>query len=67
MALLDALAQRFNTVCSLRWEQVVDVESSLHIGSKPKVAERDEAAVQKLRSVCLEAKPAPGQALVSDG
>uniref|UniRef100_A0A4W5K3Y1 HECT domain containing 3 n=1 Tax=Hucho hucho TaxID=62062 RepID=A0A4W5K3Y1_9TELE len=37
-----------------RWEQVVDVESSLHIGSKPKVAERDEAAVQKLRSVCSD-------------
>ncbi|KAM9459370.1 E3 ubiquitin-protein ligase HECTD3 isoform 1-T1 [Salvelinus alpinus] len=34
-----------------RWEQVVGVESSLHIGSKPKVAERDEAAVQKLRYV----------------
>uniref|UniRef100_A0A668AFA4 HECT domain containing 3 n=1 Tax=Myripristis murdjan TaxID=586833 RepID=A0A668AFA4_9TELE len=33
------------------WEQVVDVENSLHIGSKPKIAERDDAAVQKLRYV----------------
>ncbi|XP_010862687.1 E3 ubiquitin-protein ligase HECTD3 isoform X2 [Esox lucius] len=34
-----------------RWEQVVDVESTLHIGSKPKIAECDPAAVQKLRYV----------------
>uniref|UniRef100_A0AAY4BE85 HECT domain containing 3 n=1 Tax=Denticeps clupeoides TaxID=299321 RepID=A0AAY4BE85_9TELE len=34
-----------------RWEQVVDVENSLYMGAKPKVAERDEAAVQKLRYV----------------
>lgn len=32
-----------------RWEQVVDVENSLHIGSKPKVAVCDDDAVQKLR------------------
>ncbi|XP_077084515.1 E3 ubiquitin-protein ligase HECTD3 [Siphateles boraxobius] len=36
--------------CS-RWEQVVDVENSLHMGAKPKVAEPDEAAVRKLRYV----------------
>ncbi|KAG1969955.1 E3 ubiquitin-protein ligase HECTD3 [Pimephales promelas] len=36
--------------CS-RWEQVVDVENSLHMGAKPRVAEPDEAAVQKLRYV----------------
>ncbi|XP_026864354.1 E3 ubiquitin-protein ligase HECTD3 isoform X1 [Electrophorus electricus] len=34
-----------------RWEQVVDAESCLHLGAQPKVAERDEAAVQKLRYV----------------
>ncbi|XP_051554219.1 E3 ubiquitin-protein ligase HECTD3-like isoform X1 [Myxocyprinus asiaticus] len=34
-----------------RWEQVVDVENSLHMGAKPKVAEPDEAAVRKLRYV----------------
>lgn len=34
-----------------RWEQVVDVENSLHMGAKPKVAEADEAAVRKLRYV----------------
>ncbi|XP_051556154.1 E3 ubiquitin-protein ligase HECTD3-like isoform X3 [Myxocyprinus asiaticus] len=34
-----------------RWEQVVDVENSLHVGAKPKVAESDEAAVRKLRYV----------------
>ncbi|XP_051985271.1 E3 ubiquitin-protein ligase HECTD3-like isoform X3 [Xyrauchen texanus] len=34
-----------------RWEQVVDVENSLHMGAKPKVAEPDEAAVHKLRYV----------------
>lgn len=32
-----------------RWEQVVNVENALYIGSKPKIAECDEAAVQKLR------------------
>lgn len=32
-----------------RWEQVVDVENALYIGEKPKIAECDEAAVQKLR------------------
>ncbi|RXN05709.1 E3 ubiquitin- ligase HECTD3 [Labeo rohita] len=36
--------------CS-RWEQVVDVENSLHMGAKPKVAEPDETAVLKLRCV----------------
>ncbi|XP_069014076.1 E3 ubiquitin-protein ligase HECTD3-like [Embiotoca jacksoni] len=34
-----------------RWEQVVDVENALYIGSKPKIAECDAAAVQKLRYV----------------
>ncbi|XP_046882909.1 E3 ubiquitin-protein ligase HECTD3-like [Hypomesus transpacificus] len=34
-----------------RWEQVVDIEGSLHLGSKPKIADCDEAAVQKLRHV----------------
>ncbi|KAL0966987.1 hypothetical protein UPYG_G00303120 [Umbra pygmaea] len=34
-----------------RWEQVVDVENTLHIGSKPKIAECDQEAVQKLRYV----------------
>ncbi|XP_028329338.1 E3 ubiquitin-protein ligase HECTD3 isoform X1 [Gouania willdenowi] len=34
-----------------RWEQVVDVENAFHIGSKPKIAERDDAAVHKLRHV----------------
>uniref|UniRef100_A0A8C9SD30 HECT domain containing 3 n=1 Tax=Scleropages formosus TaxID=113540 RepID=A0A8C9SD30_SCLFO len=34
-----------------RWEQVVDAEYSLHLGSKPRIAERDEAAVQRLRYV----------------
>ena len=37
-----------------RWEQVVDAENCLHLGGQPKVAERDEAAVQKLRWVELE-------------
>lgn len=32
-----------------RWEQVVDVENALYIGAKPKIAECDDAAVQKLR------------------
>ncbi|KAM9322367.1 E3 ubiquitin-protein ligase HECTD3-like [Pholidichthys leucotaenia] len=36
--------------CS-RWDQVVDVENALYIGSKLKMAECDEAAVQKLRYV----------------
>lgn len=31
------------------WEQVVNVENALYIGSKPKIAESDAAAVQKLR------------------
>ncbi|XP_008290022.1 E3 ubiquitin-protein ligase HECTD3 [Stegastes partitus] len=34
-----------------RWEQVVDVENALYIGSKPKIAECDDNAVQKLRYV----------------
>lgn len=34
-----------------RWEQVIDIENALHLGAKPKVAERDEAATQKLRYV----------------
>ncbi|TKS79447.1 E3 ubiquitin-protein ligase HECTD3 [Collichthys lucidus] len=34
-----------------RWEQVVNVENALYIGSKPKIAERDDAAVQKLRYI----------------
>uniref|UniRef100_A0A4W3I874 HECT domain containing 3 n=1 Tax=Callorhinchus milii TaxID=7868 RepID=A0A4W3I874_CALMI len=34
-----------------RWEQVVDVQYSLHLGAKPKVADRDQDAVQKLRYV----------------
>ncbi|XP_060940191.1 E3 ubiquitin-protein ligase HECTD3-like [Limanda limanda] len=34
-----------------RWEQVVDVENALYIGAKPKIAESDNAAVQKLRYV----------------
>uniref|UniRef100_A0A8C1Z987 HECT domain containing 3 n=1 Tax=Cyprinus carpio TaxID=7962 RepID=A0A8C1Z987_CYPCA len=33
------------------WEQVVDVENSLHVGAKPKVAEPDEVAVRRLRYV----------------
>uniref|UniRef100_A0A8C1Z9A6 HECT domain containing 3 n=1 Tax=Cyprinus carpio TaxID=7962 RepID=A0A8C1Z9A6_CYPCA len=36
---------------SSRWEQVVDVENSLHVGAKPKVAEPDEVAVRRLRYV----------------
>lgn len=32
-----------------RWEQVVDVENVLYIGSKPKIAECDAESVQKLR------------------
>uniref|UniRef100_A0A8C9XY72 HECT domain containing 3 n=1 Tax=Sander lucioperca TaxID=283035 RepID=A0A8C9XY72_SANLU len=34
-----------------RWEQVVSVENALYIGSKPQIAECDDAAVQKLRYV----------------
>lgn len=34
-----------------RWEQAVDVENALFLGNKPKLAERDEAAVQRLRFV----------------
>uniref|UniRef100_A0A673FYP6 E3 ubiquitin-protein ligase HECTD3-like n=1 Tax=Sinocyclocheilus rhinocerous TaxID=307959 RepID=A0A673FYP6_9TELE len=34
-----------------KWEQVMDVENSLHMGAKPKVAEPDEVAVRKLRYV----------------
>ncbi|XP_041961858.1 E3 ubiquitin-protein ligase HECTD3 isoform X1 [Alosa sapidissima] len=34
-----------------RWEQVVDIENALYLGTKPKVAEQDEAATQKLRYV----------------
>ncbi|XP_075877887.1 E3 ubiquitin-protein ligase HECTD3 isoform X1 [Nelusetta ayraudi] len=34
-----------------RWEQVVNVESALCLGSKPKIAERDDSAVQKLRFI----------------
>lgn len=35
-----------------RWEQVVNVDSALYLGSKPKIAESDDAAVQKLRWAC---------------
>ncbi|KAK9538818.1 hypothetical protein VZT92_003967 [Zoarces viviparus] len=34
-----------------RWEQVVSVENALYMGSKPQIAECDDAAVQKLRYV----------------
>ncbi|XP_072366834.1 E3 ubiquitin-protein ligase HECTD3 [Scyliorhinus torazame] len=34
-----------------RWEQVVDAQYTLYLGAKPKVADRDDAAVQKLRYV----------------
>uniref|UniRef100_A0A1A8KF71 HECT domain containing 3 n=1 Tax=Nothobranchius kuhntae TaxID=321403 RepID=A0A1A8KF71_NOTKU len=34
-----------------RWEQVVDVDSAVYIGSKPKIADCDAAAVEKLRYV----------------
>ncbi|KAM7400218.1 hypothetical protein PAMA_004763 [Pampus argenteus] len=34
-----------------RWEQMVDVQNALYIGSKPKIAECDDAAIQKLRYV----------------
>lgn len=32
-----------------RWEQVVDAEFSMHLGSRPCIAELDEAALRKLR------------------
>ncbi|KAF7700466.1 E3 ubiquitin-protein ligase HECTD3 isoform X1 [Silurus meridionalis] len=34
-----------------RWEDVVDAENCFHLGARPKIAERDEAAVQKLRYI----------------
>ncbi|XP_060753941.1 E3 ubiquitin-protein ligase HECTD3 isoform X2 [Neoarius graeffei] len=34
-----------------RWEEVVDAENCFHLGARPKIAERDEAAVQKLRYI----------------
>ncbi|KAM9469272.1 E3 ubiquitin-protein ligase HECTD3-like [Clarias gariepinus] len=34
-----------------RWEEVVDAENCLHLGARPKITERDEAAVQKLRYI----------------
>ncbi|XP_069050124.1 E3 ubiquitin-protein ligase HECTD3 [Lepisosteus oculatus] len=34
-----------------RWEQVVDAEYSLHLGTRPRIAEQDPAGVQKLRYV----------------
>lgn len=34
-----------------RWEQAVDVENALFLGNKPKMAQSDEAAVQRLRFV----------------
>ncbi|RXN01366.1 hypothetical protein EOD39_7051 [Acipenser ruthenus] len=34
-----------------RWEQVVDAQCCLHLGSKPRVAQQDDVAVQKLRYV----------------
>ncbi|KAK7944980.1 hypothetical protein WMY93_000708 [Mugilogobius chulae] len=34
-----------------RWEQVVDMENALFLGNKPKVAECDQTAVQRLRFV----------------
>ncbi|KAM6261805.1 E3 ubiquitin-protein ligase HECTD3-like isoform 2-T2 [Porphyrio hochstetteri] len=33
------------------WEQAVDLTYSVHLGGKPRLAEQDEAAVQKFRSV----------------
>ncbi|XP_075280737.1 E3 ubiquitin-protein ligase HECTD3 isoform X2 [Opisthocomus hoazin] len=35
------------------WEQVVDLTYSMRLGEKPRLAEQDEAAVQKFRSVPL--------------
>lgn len=32
-----------------RWEHVVDVANAMFLGSKPKIAEPDAAAVEKLR------------------
>ncbi|MCJ8740455.1 hypothetical protein PDJAM_G00059400 [Pangasius djambal] len=34
-----------------RWEEVVDAENCFHLGARPKIAERDDAAVQKLRYI----------------
>uniref|UniRef100_A0A3Q2XQW4 HECT domain containing 3 n=1 Tax=Hippocampus comes TaxID=109280 RepID=A0A3Q2XQW4_HIPCM len=34
-----------------RWEHVVDVENAMFLGSKPKIAEPDTAAVEKLRYI----------------
>ncbi|MBN3272630.1 HECD3 ligase, partial [Polyodon spathula] len=34
-----------------RWEQVVDTQCCLRLGSKPRVAQQDDAAMQKLRYV----------------
>lgn len=31
------------------WEEVVNVENALYMGSKPKIAESDDAAIEKLR------------------
>ncbi|CAF95462.1 unnamed protein product [Tetraodon nigroviridis] len=33
------------------WEEVVNVENALYMGSKPKIAESDDAAIQKLRYI----------------
>ncbi|XP_058031226.1 E3 ubiquitin-protein ligase HECTD3 [Ahaetulla prasina] len=35
----------------IRWEQVVDLTYSLHLGAKPKIMEPDVAAVERLRFV----------------
>uniref|UniRef100_A0A8B9J7I2 HECT domain containing 3 n=1 Tax=Astyanax mexicanus TaxID=7994 RepID=A0A8B9J7I2_ASTMX len=59
-----------------RWEQVADAESCLHLGGQPKVAERDEAAVQKLRvvkqdcvskGVFVKEDPSGGAGCLTDG
>ncbi|XP_026994813.1 E3 ubiquitin-protein ligase HECTD3 isoform X1 [Tachysurus fulvidraco] len=34
-----------------RWEEVVDAENCFYLGAQPKIAERDEAAVEKLRYI----------------
>ncbi|KAM4641143.1 E3 ubiquitin-protein ligase HECTD3 isoform 2-T3 [Discoglossus pictus] len=39
----------FKPVC--RWQDVVDVTYSMHLGGKPRITGRDEEAVQKLRSL----------------
>ncbi|XP_049663412.1 E3 ubiquitin-protein ligase HECTD3-like isoform X3 [Accipiter gentilis] len=36
---------------AVSWEQVVDLTYSMRLGEKPRLAEQDEAAVQKFRSV----------------